>query len=128
MDWYLLALNKYAQFSGRSRRKEYWMYSLISGMIWLVLYGGGVVMLPHRGLAMLLLVLSGIYALGMLVPNLSSGVRRLHDTGRSGWWMVLGFVPLVGLVLLVLLALDSDPGPNQYGPNPKFAIPPVLVG
>ena len=85
MDWYLLALSKYAQFSGRSRRKEYWMYSLISGMIWLVLYGGGVVMLPHRGLAMLLLVLSGIYALGMLVPNLSCGVRRLHDTGRSGW-------------------------------------------
>ena len=128
MDWYLLALKRYAQFSGRSRRKEYWMYSLINGMIGLVLYGGGIVLMAHRGLAALLLILAVVYELGTVVPGLACGVRRLHDTGRSGWWILLGFVPVLGLALVVFLVLDSEPGPNQYGGNPKFAVPGPFPG
>jgi uncharacterized membrane protein YhaH (DUF805 family) len=68
--------------------------------------------------------LSGIYALGVLVPDITVSVRRLHDTSRCGWWLLLVLVPVIGpLVLLVFMVLDSQPGENAYGPNPKDAGP-----
>ena len=69
-------------------------------------------------------LLSGLYSLAVLIPSIAVAVRRLHDTGRTGWWLLIGFIPLVGIiVLLVFLFTDSQPGPNQYGPNPKGTTP-----
>lgn len=124
----------YANFSGRARRREYWMFSLISGFISLVLQ------LPFQiqnvaqtadggefnptGLALLSLVLTGIYGLAVLIPSLAVGIRRLHDTGRSGWWLLISLVPFVGsIVLLVFYVTDSQPGSNNWGPNPKGTAP-----
>lgn len=71
-------------------------------------------------------ILSTIYSLAVLIPAIAVGVRRLHDTGRSGWWMLIALVPFIGsIVLIVFFVLDSDPGTNQYGPNPKLLAPPV---
>ena len=115
MNWYLEALKKYAVFSGRARRSEYWMFTLFNVIISFVLgfiegYMGG------TG------VIGLIYTLAVLIPGLSVAVRRLHDTERSGWWLLIGFVPVVGIiVLLVFLVQDSKPGSNQYGNNPKAA-------
>lgn len=65
-------------------------------------------------------LLGSVYTLAILLPGIGVSIRRLHDTGRSGWWMLVGFVPLIGvLVLLVFMAQDSKPGQNQYGANPK---------
>ncbi len=114
MNWYLAVLKKFAEFSGRARRKEYWMFVLINLIISLVLTGLDVAL--NIGL------LSGLYSLAILVPSLAVGVRRLHDINKSGWSLLIGLIPLVGFIILILwLAKDSDPGDNTYGPNPKAA-------
>jgi uncharacterized membrane protein YhaH (DUF805 family) len=115
VNWYLDVLKKYAVFTGRARRKEYWMFVLFSVIVTIVLsLVEGIVGGPG--------VLSGLYALAVLIPSIAVGVRRLHDTGRSGWWILIGLVPLVGIiVLIVFFVADSQPGTNQYGPNPKGA-------
>ena len=113
MNWYLAVLKNYAQFNGRARRKEYWMFVLFSCLISLVLaIVEGVIGLPG--------VLSGLYSLGVLVPSFAVLFRRLHDTGRSGWWVLLLFVPLLGaLAILFFTAQEGESGENAYGPNPK---------
>jgi uncharacterized membrane protein YhaH (DUF805 family) len=114
MNWYLAVLKKFAEFSGRARRKEYWMFVLINLIISLVLTGLDVAL--NIGL------LSGLYSLAILVPSLAVGVRRLHDINKSGWSLLIGLIPLVGFIILILwLAKDSDAGDNTYGPNPKAA-------
>src|SRR5512145_3195420 len=113
MSWYLAVLKKYAVFSGRARRTEYWMFFLVSLIISVVL---GVVepMVGSPGF------IGIVYSLAVLVPSLAVGVRRLHDTGRSGWWLLIGLVPVIGVIVLIVFAVgDSQPGANQYGPNPK---------
>lgn len=112
MNYYLDVLKKYVEFTGRARRKEYWMFVLISFLISIAIsLIGHVVGIP---------LLSYVYALAVLLPSLSVAVRRLHDTSHSGWWFLIVLIPLVGaVVLIVFLATDSMPGPNQYGPNPK---------
>ena len=113
MNWYLEVLKKYAVFSGRARRKEYWLFLLFNIIISIAL---GLI----EGLAGGPGVLPGIYCLAVLLPGIAVSVRRLHDTNRSGWWLLLGLIPLVGgIVLLVFMAQDSGLGENQYGPNPK---------
>jgi uncharacterized membrane protein YhaH (DUF805 family) len=119
MEWYLLVLKRYAEFSGRSRRKEYWMFTLYNMVIYMVLYIAGFVTLERSGIAMVFFGLAFLYALGVVVPSLAVAVRRLHDIGKSGWFILIGIIPVVGIALLVLLCLDSTPGDNQYGPNPK---------
>jgi uncharacterized membrane protein YhaH (DUF805 family) len=117
MSWFLEALKKYAVFSGRARRKEYWMYTLFITIIYIVL---AVISSASKSAGIALLV---IFYLAILLPSVAVGVRRLHDTGRSGWWLLFGIVPLVGgITLLVFTCLDSQPGPNKYGPNPKEAV------
>jgi uncharacterized membrane protein YhaH (DUF805 family) len=119
MNCYLEVLKKYAVFSGRARRKEYWMFFLFNLIIYVVLAlidGLMGTFSPQAGLG----VLSGLYSLAVLIPSLAVTVRRLHDTGRSGWWILIALVPFIGgIVLLVFMVLDSQPGENQYGPNPK---------
>jgi uncharacterized membrane protein YhaH (DUF805 family) len=119
VSWYLEVLKKYVQFSGRARRKEYWMFTLVHVLIMCALYvADGRVGTPGT----FGLVLLG-YSLLLLLPSLAVTVRRLHDTGRSGWWLLLYFLPLVGpIALLVFAVQDSEGGSNDYGPNPKGAM------
>ena len=119
MNWYLQALKKYADFSGRARRKEYWFFILFYLIILIVLMIiDGLVGTQMGGAGVG--ILTCIYALGMLIPALAVTVRRLHDTGRSGWWILIQLVPIVGVfILLYFLVSDSNPGTNAYGPSPK---------
>lgn len=130
MDWYLMVFRKYAQFGGRSRRKEYWMFTLINIVVLTVLYGAGMVaMLDNsNGVSLALFLLCVAYSLAAIIPGLAVSVRRLHDTGKSGWWMLLCLVPMGGLIVLIFECLDSDAGDNQYGPNPKIAVAPAAIG
>ncbi|MCU0461747.1 MAG: DUF805 domain-containing protein [Bacteroidales bacterium] len=119
MKWYLKVLKQYADFNGRARRTEYWMFVLFN-IIFLTIaivldnvIGTTFGDLPYGFLYL-------IYALAVLIPGLAVVVRRLHDTGRSGWWILISLVPLIGAIwLLVLMLLDSEPEENEYGPNPK---------
>ncbi|MBC7271754.1 MAG: DUF805 domain-containing protein [Streptomyces sp.] len=114
MSWFIEVIKKYAVFSGRARRKEYWMFVLF----YLIFY----VVLAAVGAAIDAVWLPVLLTVALLLPGLGVNVRRLHDTGRSGWWILIGLVPLVGsIVMLVFTCSDSQPGPNQYGPNPKEA-------
>lgn len=116
MFWYLEVLRKYWEFNGRARRKEYWWFQLINLVIvFFIALLDVAAGMGSRSLGLLLLV----YSLATLVPSLAVSVRRLHDTGRSGWWWLISLVPFGALVLLIFCVLDSDPGPNEYGPNPK---------
>lgn len=120
MNWYLEVLRKYAVFKGRARRKEYWMFTLFSTIIMILLVVADRTL--GTGDAASFGILTGIYVLAVLIPSLAVGVRRLHDTGRSGWWLLFGIVPLIGgIVILVFTVQDSETGGNQYGPNPKLA-------
>ena len=121
MNWYLDVLKKYAVFSGRARRKEYWFFALFNVIIIIALTlidvsAGLYDVVADIGL------LSGLYSLAVFVPSIAVSVRRLHDTDRTGWWLLIAFIPLIGaIVLLVFVLLDSTPGDNRYGPNPKDA-------
>ncbi|HET8692319.1 MAG TPA: DUF805 domain-containing protein [Steroidobacteraceae bacterium] len=119
MNWFLLALKKYAVFTGRSRRSEYWYFVLFYFLICIVLAIVDTMtgtMSAQYGMG----VLGSLFALAMVIPSIAVGVRRLHDIGKSGWWLLVGFIPLVGLIVLIVWACrDSQPGTNAYGPNPK---------
>ncbi len=113
MNWYLEVIQKYAVFDGRARRKEYWMFILFHIIIVIVIsIIEGAFGSPG--------VLSTLYGLAVLLPGIGVSIRRLHDTGRTGWWMLIGLIPILGaIVLLVFMVQDGEPGENQYGPNPK---------
>ena len=112
MNWYIQAWKKWNDFSGRARRTEFWMFILVNFFV-------------SFGLAMLETafgsfgLISWIYSLIYLVPLLAVTVRRLHDTGKPGLWVIGMFVPLVNLVVLYFCVLDGVPGSNEYGPSPK---------
>ena len=112
MDWYLQVLRKYAVCSGRARRKEYWMFVLVHIIISIVIFIIGC-------------FAYGLYGLAIIIPAFAVAIRRLHDTGRSGWWLLVNCVPIIGwTILFIWLVKDSDEGENQYGPNPKEALGP----
>jgi uncharacterized membrane protein YhaH (DUF805 family) len=131
MDWMLMPYKRYADFSGRSRRKEYWMFVLFFVIVYAICYaliftglpkfdpatgqmtgGGGA--LSMLGTALLL-----IFALGSFIPALAVQVRRLHDQDKTGWLVLLGIVPIANIVLLVFMCLEGTRGPNKYGADPK---------
>jgi uncharacterized membrane protein YhaH (DUF805 family) len=125
MNWYIDAWKNYINFQGRARRKAYWMFVLfnIIAVIVLGLIEGTLGLSGQNGYG----ILTGLYSLAIILPGLAVAARRLHDTGRSAWWLLIGLVPLVGpIVLLVFFVQDSQPGSNQYGPNPKESAPPEL--
>lgn len=120
MDWMLLPLRRYADFSGRSRRKEYWMFvlgaflaAIVAGMI--------------DGLLGMNTMIGGVYGpltlllfLAIIVPGIAVQVRRFHDQDKSGWFVLLGLIPLIGgIVVLVFMCLDGTRGPNRFGADPK---------
>jgi len=121
MNWYIMVLKKYAVFEGRSRRKEYWYFALFSTLITIVLtlIDGALGFLDvETGFG----ILSGVYSLAVLIPSIAVTARRLHDTGHSGWWLLIALIPLVGvLVLIVFMVIDSKPEKNEYGQNPKVS-------
>lgn len=145
LEWMLMPLKRYADFSGRSRRKEYWMFVLFIAIIYFVLaaimMAGGFSLASManpelaaagaaQGPGALFWVgagLMGIFVLAILIPSIAVVVRRLHDRDLSGWWylgaIVAGMIPFVGFIasiaLLVVMCLPGTPGPNRFGPDPK---------
>lgn len=144
MEWMILPLKRYAQFSGRSRRKEFWMFMLFTTLVAVVLAGPTFFSImstsvtdpyavdadPFAGvgtLGMAGLGLYGIFALAIVIPSIAVTVRRLHDRDMSGWWylgfIVGGMIPLIGFIIsiafIVIMALPGTDGPNRFGPDPK---------
>lgn len=122
MSWYLRALKKYAVFTGRAPRQEYWYFVLFNFLIALLFIFGAMAaasLRSHRGVVTLL-ALYVLYLIALVIPSLAVSVRRLHDTNHSGWWMFIGLVPLIGeIVLIILHVRDSQPADNRYGSYPK---------
>jgi len=120
MKYYLEVLKKYAVFSGRAGRAEFWWFALVNFAICVVLMVLQMVLREAvNAAASIITVISLIYWLAILVPSLAVTVRRLHDSNLSGWWLLIAIVPFGGIVLLVFYVLASTPGANRFGPNPN---------
>lgn len=130
LDWMLMPYKRYADFSGRSRRKEYWMFVLLQLIVMVVLGGlafSGMPSVDEYGSpgepGIMLYVAGGLLALfvlGSFIPSLACQVRRMHDQDKSGWFILLGFVPYIGgIIMLVFMCLDGTRGPNRFGEDPK---------
>lgn len=127
MEWMMMPLRRYTDFSGRSRRKEYWMFLL--GVIIAALVLGFI-----EGLIGINAMVAGVYGpltvlflLAIIIPSIAVQVRRFHDQGKSGWFVLLGFIPFVGgIILLVFMCLEGAQGPNEYGPDPKGGTDPSV--
>ncbi|HSP22266.1 MAG TPA: DUF805 domain-containing protein [Planococcus sp. (in: firmicutes)] len=119
MKWFISAFKKAFNFSDRSRRTEYWMFALITFITTIVLSVIDIAFGAAAGMG----VLSTLFYFLIIIPGLSLTVRRLHDIGKSGWWVLITLIPLVGaIVLLVFTVTDSEPASNEYGMNPKAAV------
>ena len=119
MKWYIKAIELCTDFEGRAHREEYWMFVLFN-----VIFGVGLTVIDSIfGLKVDQFgILSTIYSILIFVPTLAAAVRRLHDTGKSGWWILLVFVPILGAIwLIILLATEGEHRKNNYGENPKIA-------
>lgn len=118
MNAYLTAMRRYVDFGGRSSRSEYWLFVLIYLIIYIIAMVIDVWVLgvdPSSGFG----ILAGIVTLVHIIPSIAVGVRRLHDTDRSGWWILIVFIPLIGWIwLIVLYCIAGTPGPNRFGPQP----------
>ncbi|GIE85449.1 DUF805 domain-containing protein [Actinoplanes regularis] len=134
MNWYLAALRNFANFNGRTRRSEYWIFRLVDFLIGAGLLAMAIVVsrilhdrAPAVGVSVTVLFLA--YELIMVLPNWAASVRRLHDTNRSGAALLLGLIPFVGgIILLVLLSTAGTRGPNSYGPDPTMPFDPNQAG
>jgi len=132
MEWMLMPLRRFADFTGRSQRQEYWMFILFSAM----LYIAAVVLLvifvamtapdgkkgdPAESVGLIIgILLIGLLYLGMFIPTLAVQVRRFHDQDLSGWFALIGFIPNLGwLVMIIFMCIDGTAGPNRFGPDPK---------
>lgn len=112
MNYYVAVLKNYVGFSGRARRAEYWQFTLFNIIALVACF--------VIDLAIKSPILYALYALAVLLPSLAVAVRRLHDTDRSGWWLLIGLVPLIGgIVLLVFMCLEGTRGNNKHGADPK---------
>ncbi|GAA0955032.1 DUF805 domain-containing protein [Kribbella koreensis] len=120
MHWFTDVIKKYAEFSGRARRQEFWMFVLFSWIISIVLNVIDRILGTTNGTGSGLL--ASIFSLAILIPSLAVAARRLHDTGRSGYWLFLIFAIVIGwIILLVFYIQEGNAGDNQYGPDPKAA-------
>ena len=122
MEWYLKVMrDNYANFNGRARRKEYWMFTLFF-LLFALLAGFVIGILSAVGetVAMIAIILAVVWYLTHLVPSLAVTVRRLHDTGKSGWFYLLAIIPYIGgLIIFIFTVIEGDKGDNKYGPDPK---------
>ncbi|MBN8778806.1 MULTISPECIES: DUF805 domain-containing protein [unclassified Thiobacillus] len=118
MEWFIKVIKSFS-FNGRARRKEYWFFFLFVIVIAFLL---GLLdsLIGTYSKKTELGLLGGIFLLGILIQSIAVGVRRLHDTGRSGWWLLIGLIPFVGsIIVLILMLLAGQPGTNEYGPDPR---------
>jgi len=117
IDWYLgIAIKKFAEFKGRARRKEFWYFFLANVAINIAFYILALIPVIGR----LFGIIAALYSLAVMIPSLALGVRRLHDTNRSGWWCLLALLPIIGwIILIVWAATEGTRGKNKYGPDPK---------
>lgn len=113
MEYFVRALKKYAEFSGRATRTEYWMYALF----YIIFY---IVASLIDGLLNTYFITS-ILSLALAIPSISVTARRLHDTGRTGWWQLISLIPLIGIIVLIVFLVQDSHEDNEYGPNPKAA-------
>jgi len=130
MEWYLKVMrDNYANFNGRARRKEYWMYTLILTVLLIALMTimfSALSFSDETGIetgpiAYLTVLLFFVFLVAHFIPSLALTVRRLHDTGKSGWWYLIVFIPYLGnFVIFIFTLIDGDEGENKYGPNPKL--------
>lgn len=112
MNWYIDVLKKYAVFNGRAHRREYWMFTLFNVIVSIIFSIADSLLEAN--------IFNMLYTLAVFLPSLGVSIRRLHDIGRSGWWVLVGLIPVAGWILLIYwYCQDSQPGTNQYGPNPK---------
>jgi uncharacterized membrane protein YhaH (DUF805 family) len=129
MEWMLLPYQRYFEFTGRSRRKEYWMFTLLQFLIILALVAVAF-SFSSAGEETVMTVLYGglgIWFLVTFIPNLAVQVRRFHDQDLTGWLSLMGFIPYVGgLIILVFMCIDGKRGPNKYGPDPKGGVDPSV--
>ena len=122
MNWYLKVLKQYADFKGRARRKEYWMFLLfhlifVFALVFLMLFSENT---SDESPNMVLIIILALYFLATIVPSIAVTVRRLHDIGKSGSWYFISFIPYIGgFWLLILTCMDSENKPNKWGENPK---------
>lgn len=119
MKWYVKVLSNYVNFSGRARRKEFWMFFLFNLII---IFGLSFLLAFIEDLIDYELgpIILGIYLLAIFIPYFALISRRLHDTGKSGWYFLVYFIPFIGGIwFLILMATNGDVGPNKYGPDPK---------
>jgi uncharacterized membrane protein YhaH (DUF805 family) len=108
-NWKLVVLERYAKFDGRAGRAEYWWFALANIIV-------AIILIALASVSNLFFVLYFVWAIAIIVPSIAVGIRRLHDTDKTGWFLLLPIIPLVGwIILLVLMVLDSDPGPNKFG-------------
>ena len=114
MNFYVDAWKKFADFGGRSRRKEFWMFWLINMVI------NWVLTLLTAKLGIVGTIFTGVFGLAILVPSLAVAIRRMHDIGKSGWWICINFIPIIGTIWYIILAAkDSEVNSNQWGACPK---------
>lgn len=120
MNWYITALKKYAVTNGRARRREFWMFTLFDAIFLFAAFIIDVIIIGISDGRFQFPIFFFLYSLVTMLPRFSVTIRRLHDIGKSGWWILIGSIPYIGSIwLLILLAMDSQPGENEYGPNPK---------
>ncbi|QDH78655.1 DUF805 domain-containing protein [Echinicola soli] len=120
MEYYKKVLSQYADFNGRARRKEYWMFALFNLLVLIVLSIVAVMLSMVLSSELPYILLFGAYTLAIIIPSLAVAVRRLHDIGKSGWMYLVGLIPMIGGIwLLVLLVTEGEHGANQYGEDPK---------
>ena len=110
-------LTKYVVFTGRARRSEYWWFVLFSAIVNLVagILDAALGTDYYRGGGWI----STIASLALLLPSLAVAIRRLHDTSRTGWWILIGLVPIIGWIVLIVFYVQDSHADNEYGPNPK---------
>lgn len=121
MEWFIKCIKQYADFKGRARREEYWMFYLACFLIGFVTaFLGTLIDLLLENDGPYFTIVAWICIFFTFIPSLAVGVRRLHDIGKSGWWMLLVLIPYLGSIsLIILFCLDSQPGTNKWGENPK---------
>lgn len=114
MNFYVDAWKKFADFKGRSRRKEFWLFWLINSMI------SGLLQQVTGSLGIAGTIILVVFGLAIILPMIAVGIRRMHDINKSGWWVLINLVPLIGSIWFIVLAIkDSEPQSNQWGPCPK---------
>lgn len=117
MNYYIDAWKNYVNFEGRARRKAFWMFVLFNFIATIITSTIDSIVFGQNAY-----VLTSLYNLAIFLPSIAIGIRRLHDIGKTGWWLLISFIPCIGtIVLLVFACTDSQPGENLYGPNPKGA-------